>query len=572
MKFWGGIFLLGAGLDVLLGWRGWPAVFAGHLSDPDSYMRIERILQGIKQGHLVNVVARDQSGAGVLVEWSRLLDVVLWAMAAPLAVVVGWRHALFAAGVALGPLATGVLGVCLAYAARPFAEDGLLWTAALAAAMLPALRAYSAPGTVHYHILLLALIAACGGAAARVWRAPATGIGFLAGLFGGLAIWLTPETMPFILMAFAVLLLRWLDRPIGATLTACAAGFVDVVGLGYIVDPPQGGYLAPEIDRISIVYVVLGVFLLLAAAWLWRLQGWKNLPARRVAGVVVCAGFLLGWVAMYPKVAAGPYGLMDAADRARFFGVMTELQPLRGGQLLEYLLPGALAFGYAAWRAALGRVSWPWAYVALCILVALVLGDRFILFVGFSAAAAGALLPVALSAVNAGLRRRPGAALAARLAVFVAVLLLPELPALVPPGGAMAAAHAGAYPSCDLRGIGALVKGDDRVVALAEAQDAPELLYRTDLDTVGSLYQHGLAGYFRAWAAWRSPPGAAEPAAVQATGAKLILFCRGAARYAPVADVAGTTLWDALEAGDPPGWLRLVARDPATGWQVFEIR
>ena len=72
------LFLLAAGLNIVQGWHFWPPVLAGSLNDPDSYMRLLRIEQGVRAGHLVVNVARDDSGAGVYVEWSRLLDGLLW--------------------------------------------------------------------------------------------------------------------------------------------------------------------------------------------------------------------------------------------------------------------------------------------------------------------------------------------------------------------------------------------------------------------------------------------------------------------------------------------------------------
>jgi hypothetical protein len=569
MKFWGGIFLLGAGLNILLGLHGWPAVLGGSLDDPDSYMRLERIRQGIAQGHLVNIVARDDAGAGVLVEWSRLLDMLIWTMATPLAPFLGWTRALFIAGVALGPLGVGVLAVSLAFAARPFAEDGLLWTAALGAAVLPGLLTFAAPGVVHYHILLLALIAASNGYAILAWRSD-NWHGFLAGIWGGFAIWMTPETMPFVLMGFVPLLLRWLQKPVGVMVAACAAGFFDVIGFGLMVDPPQGGYKVIEIDRLSLVYLVLGFFLLLGGAGLWRLQRWNNLPWRRAAGVALMGGLLLLWIMLFPGVILGPYGLMSPQEMRQFFGVMAELQPLRGpAELAQFLLPGALAMGYALWRAVRDQ-AWQWAYLALCILVALVLGARFILFVGFSAAAAAALVPVMLSEVSQRYRAAPSRAMLARLAVLAAMLVLPELPGLAKHAAAVPPA-AKAAPSCSLRHIAPLLADASGQVVLAEAQNTPELLYRTGVLTVGSLYQHGLPAYFRARAAWRSVPGAAPPPAVTATGAKFILFCPAGGRYPVVRDLPKTTLWDTLAANQPPPWLSLVGQDSGTGWRLYRI-
>ncbi len=567
MIFWGVIFCLGAVLNILLGLHGWPSVLAGNLADPDSYMRLERLLQGIAKGHLQNIVARDDSGAGVLVEWSHLLDFLLWIMAAPFAWIAGWKQALFVAGVALGPLGVGFLGVCLAFAARPFAEDNLLWTAGLAAALLPGLSTFAQPGVIHYHILLLAFIALSNGCIFRAWRG-GTGYAFLGGLAGGLAIWLTPETMPFILLGFAALFLRWLEIPIGETFAACAAGFFDMLGFGFAIDPPQGGYAVPEIDRLSLVYVVLGLFILCGGTLCGRLENWPRTNLRRPVGAAVMAGFIVTWIAIFPKVALGPYGIMDAADMHKFFGAMLELQPVTGAaNLIALLGPGVLAALYAVWRAVASR-SWPWAYLAACIGLTLILGEKFILFVGFSAAIAAALLPVCLSHVNQALRTRPTAAMPLRLAVLAFVLLLPLAPGLTE----KAAAGPATGPSCSFRHIGPLLAPAGTAIVLAPIEDTPELLYRSNIKTVGSLYQHGVLGYLRARAAWRSPAGVVEPPAVTATGATFILFCHSIAPYAPVLGAPPDSLWSELNAGTPPPWLTFQASDPASGWQLFVVR
>jgi hypothetical protein len=585
-----GLFLLAAGLNILLGLHDWPAVLAGSLNDPDSYMRLVRLEQGIRAGHLVITVARDDSGAGVMVEWSRLLDMLLWLMAAPLAPFIGWHRALFAAGVAFGPLTVGGLGATLAYAVEPFAGRRFLWSAAVAAAVLPGILTFAVPGVVHYHILLLVLIALTAALVARAWPGH-SGYGFLAGISGGFAIWLTPETMPFVLMAFAALLLRWLHHRIGATLLACAAGFVDVLVFGLTIDPPQGGYGVPEIDRLSLVYALLGLLLLAGTGALWRLDKYPE-TWRRWAGLALMAGLLAAWVAMFPKVAMGPYGIMSPEDMKKFFGVMLELQPVRGMDRIIYLAPGGLALGYALWRAAarplpeerrldLNTLITPkliqptarrgralWLYIAACTLVALVLGVKFLLFVCFSACNAAALLPLALSEVSLRLEQQPNRAMLGRLAVLLAALGVPELAAMAQPDPA--AASGIAYPACTLRHIAPLLAPAGHAIVLAEAQDTPELLYRTPVETVGSLYQHGVPGYLRARDAWRSPPGDAEPAAVAATGAAYVLFCPQAARYAPVADLPKTTLWDALEANTPPPWLIPSGTD-AAGWRLYRI-
>jgi hypothetical protein len=364
--------------------------------------------------------------------------------------------------------------------------------------------------------------------------------------------------------------------PLGKTITACAAGFFDVLSVALIIDPPQGGWGMPEIDRLSLVYVVLGMLLLAGAGGLWLLETrWRTKHARPL-GAALMVVLLAAWVAMFPKVAMGPYGIMSAADMHKFFGVMQELQPVHGLALLVYLAPGALALVYALWRAAArrpdgsivtNRTRWLWLYIAACDAVALILGAKFRLFVEFAPTVAAVLLPLALSEVSLRFEARPVLAMLSRLGVLLAVLLVPVAAA----GLSKAKAPAGEkYPSCNLREIAPLLAPAAGQVVLAPADDTPELLYRTQVETVGSLYQHGLQGYMRARAAWRVVPDAQVPAAVRATGAKFVLFCPSAGRYPLVAGLPKSTLWDALEAGTPPAWLQLLGSNDQ-GWRLYKI-
>lgn len=582
------LFLLAAGLNILLGWHSWPAVLAGSLNDPDSYMRLLRIEQGIRAGHLVVSVARDDSGAGVYVEWSRMLDILLWLMALPLAPFLGWHKALYAAGVALGPLGVGFLGVTLAWAVEPFSARRYLWTAAVAAALLPGFATCAIAGVVHYHILLLAMIALTAGCVARAWRDDRW-YGFLAGLSGGFAIWLTPETMPFILAAYAALLLRWCQTSNGYVLLTTAAGCFDVLGLAFFIDPPGAGYGDPAVDRLSFVYVTMALLLLAGTLVLARLQTRLG-RARAATGVVLLGGLMVGWMVAFPRVVMGPYGILPPAEARAFFGAISEQQPLHGQALVVFLFPGFCAVLYAIWRGLAGRrvdfdamVAGPallglmprqsllWFYIAFCGAVTLLLGAKFLLFAGFSALFGAAMLPVVMSQVSSVWAEAPLRASLGRISALGLVLVVPILAALtIPVQQAVAGPLGLAYPSCSLRHIAPLLAPAAGQIVLAGPEDAPELLYRTQVETVGSLYHHGIAGYLRDRAAWRAVPGLTEPPEMQATSAGWVLFCPRPGRYALVQDLPKDTLWDALEAGTLPPWLH-AAGNNADGWRLYKI-
>lgn len=577
------LFLLAAGLNTLLGLHQWPHVLAGTLQDPDSYMRLLRIEQGVRAGHLLTNVAGDQSGAGVMVEWSRLLDIIIWLLAAPMVPFLGWHKALFAAGVALGPLGVGALGVALAWAVEPFCLRRDLWSAAAAAAILPALATIALPGVVHYHVALLVLIVLTAGCALRAARED-TWFGFLAGLSGGFAIWMTPETMPFVLMAYAGLGLRWLYARNATTLLATAAGCFDVLGLGIFVDPPAGGYGVPEIDRISYVYTALGLVLLAGATLLLRVQAQAK-RWRGPLGLLAMGLPLLGWIIVFPGVVQGPSGLLPPDEAKAFFTFIQEQIPPRGLDLAVFLLPGAWAVLYAAQRAwkerkpaladlgetgLLGtpvRTPLAWAYVALCAAVGLALGAGYLLFTSLSAIFAAALLPVALSRIESQGGRF---AVGKRLGLLSLVLLAPFLAAQAKSRFNPPPLLSKPYPSCDLRKIAPLLAAAAGQVVLAPVEDTPELLYRSHILTVGSLYHHGIAGFMKDRAAWRATPGQAEPKAVAQTGARYVLFCPQPGRYQLVADLAPHTLWDALNNAAPPPWLQAQAHNQ-DGWTLYKI-
>jgi hypothetical protein len=325
------------------------------------------------------------------------------------------------AGMALGPLAAGVLGVSVAFAVEPFAPRRFLWSGVVAAIGLPGIVVFGLVGMAHERLFLLAMIALTGGFAARAWEGE-TGPAFLAGICGGLAVWLTPVALPFVLMIFAAMLGRWLVLPSGGVMAAGAAGFADVIGFGFTIDPPPGGYAVAATGRLSVVHVALALLLLAGALGLWRLErygGWRRWRFWAGAGMAALPAI---WLALFPAVARG------------WFGLMAQPPPLRWPDCVRYLLPGVLALMFSLWRVlrvAGLAANWLAAWGSICILISLVLAGKIGAFIAYPGLAAALLLPVMLSEVSFRLAARPNAAMFGRLAVLAAVLALPNLAAFV---------------------------------------------------------------------------------------------------------------------------------------------
>ena len=109
-------------------------------------------------------------------------------------------------------------------------------------------------------------------------------------------------------------------------------------------------------------------------------------------------------------------------------------------------------------------------------------------------------------------------------------------------------------------------------VILADVNDTPEILYRTGLLAVGSLYHSDPEAFLRLRAAWRSSTdGLLPPETVRATHASLVLFCRNAGHSFIVRDLPRHTLWNWLSRNETPIWLRKVAESQEFGLDSYKI-
>jgi hypothetical protein len=557
-------------------WSG-PGGLGGELVNPDSAMRLVRLRETLAAGAPLDIVARDGSGHGVVLYWSHLLDSVLLALAGPLAPWLGWDGALRWVAAGFGPLCMGALGAVLAWAVAPLAERRWRLLAPVLCAVAAPVVAYGVPGVVHHHVLLVLCAAMVAGWAGRAATGGLRGAGRNAGVWAAVGVWLSPETVPFTLAAFAAIVSAWLDRPgdrrIAAEARDAGAWFLLVTAAAFAADPPRTAPFAPEVDRLSTAWLALAGACA-AAGWLiWLAAARLREPRRRTAflGAAVAAVPLLAWFAVFPSVLLGPGALMPPAEAHAFFDIIAEMQPVRGvGQMLEFLAAGLLAAGLATlltWHTR--SLAWGWA--ALCALAAVALGAWHVRFAAYPAALGAMALPVALTwCGQAAAEWKAAGSFAAR----PALLLLFLAGQLAGGAGMLAPEAVAADPAvgCATSPAAALLAQAAGQVVLADPGETPDLLYRTRVLTVASLYHSGIAAYMRARAAWRSIPGDdAVPAEVRATEARWVLSCRSAARSLLVADLPPETLADRLRIGARvPPWLQPAGAD-AAGWALWQV-
>jgi len=557
----------------------------GQLINPDSYMRLVRLREILHAGAPVDVVARDASGAGMVLHWSHLLDSLVVLLVTPLRLVLGSAHALFATALLAGPLELAALGLAVAWAAAPFADRNRLWFAPLLIALSPAVVSYGLVGVLHHHVLAMVVAVMLAGWAARVIAAAVrdaspgaagASAGWALGAWAGLGVWLTPETVPLTAAVFGALYVAWLTMRqtamLAATIRNTGLAFLLTVGLALAVDPPYGGYAIPEVDRLSVVF--LGLALVTAATGL-AIQSIDHRVTR--PGMRLLASVLFGlaaggvWLAVFRHALFGPRALLDSAAVTTMNAVIMEMKPVTTvASAVRNLLTGSLAALILA-ALALTRRSAVLAYAAACTIGLVAIAQQHIRFSSYPVTMGAMLLPVVLPLIEQRLHGWSERARAmprmATLLLFLLVPFLGNLPSPFQPAQAVEPAH----PGCGVSQLGRMLAPYAGKVVLTDVNEVPELLYRTRIDLVGSLYLRNAPGFMRLRAAWRSLPSPIVPPAIRAAGIRYVLFCRHQRRSSLVSDLPADTLLDRLARSEVPPWLHPVASDPASGHVLYAV-
>jgi hypothetical protein len=334
-------------------------------------------------------------------------------------------------------------------------------------------------------------------------------------------------------------------------LVAAGVAWSAVTAAALLVDPPAGGLLAPDLDRLSVIWLGLAVGSGLA--------GWASAGLPRRTALLIVAALAASWSAGFFDVVHHTVWATSLEQAAVNFGMVVEMRRISHWRDAVT----CLANGVAA-TALLGWLSWRrrdplLGYAALCGVLLIGCGWLHVRFSTYPSTLGAVMLPPALTLAGRALRGAAGGALAARAALAAAVLLLPWL-AVRPAEAATAAKGA-----CRLSAAAPMLAPYAGKVVLADPVDSPELLYRTQALTVASFYHRGGAALVRLMAAWNSPSWDEPGAALDATGATLVLACRDQALRHGVPG----SLMARLAASEIPPWLRRIGAEPS-GYVLYE--
>lgn len=573
-----------------------PEVLRGLPVDTDGFMRLVRVERLVEtRDWWDGSTPRSNWPSGEVSHWTRPVDLLTLALAAPARLFTDPRGAIAFGGIVLSPLLHLLAAVALFRAAAPLVP-GPSRALILPLFLLQAgLLSYGSAGRADHHMLILLLHVVLLGAGIRMLMEPARrGPPVLAGVTAATGIWVSPEILLPLGILFAAQGVAWLldggEHPragirLGASLAA-------TLGVALLVERgPTDTLAALEYDRISRVHLEMA----LVATAFWALAGrrWRGGEPRqglRLAHLLVVAPALVGgFVLLRPRFVRGPWVDVDPGVVAYWLRAVQELQPLlvapwwkAAPEAALFLGPALVALPYAAWQALRGRhpERRGWLLVLLGLAVCVPLGIAQIRFT----AVAGPLLALAVAALIGELLRRqesiphPGRRRLARvgtmagltvgfLAVGVGLGVAGEAWAErrsdVPPGGQ------GACPAGVMTRILREDFPEPRTVA-AFMDLGPRILYETPHRVLATPYHRNRDGLLDARRIFRIPEGPELRALLAHREVDLLLACPPDDRsyYDPPVG----SLYDRIERGELPTWLRPVPLPAEAGeFRLVEV-
>jgi hypothetical protein len=592
--------------QALLAWSGVTPVLDGLLADPDSYMRLNRVLALHDGGSWFDSREwRINPPEGHVQHWTRALDLILLTGAWLLQPWLGFEQGLYLFGVLISPLMLALCLVALGWAAAPVLDRDARLFACLALLMQPTVIAYSSLGRPDHHTLLLLLFILFVGQVLRLLDgASERRVALAAGAVVALAVWISPEALAFIAPGLAALGLGWLlgqgslarqQRNLLASATLCLA-----LALAIERGPAALGMI--ENDRLSLIHVAL--FALLGLFWtvmpfrrdrthsaFWhqraaRFERRQLLPRHRqsapsdrrpaivlraliaTAGAVALGGLML---AMFPALQQGPLGEVDPLYRQLRLERIVEIQPL-----VALDAPSVRALGEAANRVigiiGIAFVAVPFLIVlllrpsptrrlwlAVALIVATFLPLAFYQVRWSSYAQIALLLPYSAALgwlLHHLAQRLPGwSLLLCRPLVIVIGLFWPLVLAQALPQQRIVTADDDC-PIYRLAPILTAAAADARGTVLSMADYGPELLYRTRHSVLSVPNHRPQPGFAATWRVLTTTDETAARAALDRHGVDWILLCPGAVERDLFAASNADGLYRRLVERQPPAWLR----------------
>ncbi len=572
-----------------------PELLDGRLVDTDSYMRLVRVRQLAESRAWYDAtIPRSDAPFGETLHWTRPVDVLILVLTGVLRPALGFSRALHVAGVALSPLLLIAVCFATAWAVRPLAGSRVRYYTMIAVLAQVGAMGYALPGRADHHMLILLAFVAMHGAAIRLLLDPSPSVrGWPCGAWAAFGVWISTEFLVPVAVLILALTLSWIrrGREMATRARSAGAGLVGVTALAVVLEHPPSALLAPELDRVSIVHIL--VFGLVASFWVAAASGLASdlsRPGRLLLAVVggaVGSGVVL---LAYPGFFAGPMADVDPELKRSWLPFLTEFQPFlvpHGvadvGRIVAYLGSALIAAVVVARGLTADRGTRRfdvWILLGVGLALFFPLGIRWVRFVMYAellgVLGAMALLSYALASFGvreasplSGLRRAfTGAAIIAGPLLLGAAVMAAGGEA----GGAVQAAAATQTQACPVEELVAALDdpaglGDRPRIVLAHVDLGPVLLYRTLHSVVATPYHRNARGILDARRVFETPDPDEAKRLIDERGVDVVVACGVEAPAAPEGGAAPFVT--RLRSGDAPDWVLPWRARPDLGiWEV----
>ena len=549
---------------------------------PDSYLRLFRVTQLWESGDwYAQATDRINAPFGMTPHWTRPLDLLLLAGAAPLIPALGFERALWWSGVALSPFLFLTAYFAFLWAVAPIVGQKVERGTVAVFFCQFAILSNALPVRVDQELLLLNALLLTLGLLLRGLLTPTSRrAALLTGLVCSLGVWLSVEMVVGLVLAAGMFGLAWV-REGGERAWQnfhFAVGATGALAFGLMLERAPAELFVTSFDEISVVHLVACGLLLLLWTYVVSRQRRVWAPWQRILTLTGGAFVvLLALLWLFPGLAEDPLLLGDPRIRSIWIERIAEFQSLSPagpggvGRFLIYLgsgvivLPSLIWFQIRSWR----RTDWAaWLAVLLFTAVYFVLSwDRY-RFALFSQAVSAVSLVVLLDrGLNWSLRIRSGLSRAAvHLGGGFALLLGPFFI-----GGLFSVSEPSGEPvfspaSCDMGAMADFLDSSDEwpegqtLTFLSALRFGEEIVYRTPHSVVGNSSHRNHAGILDTYDFFAAIDEDAPREVVARRSVDAVLVCLDPAeRKFFIRDDGRRSLLDRLREGDSPSWLEGVA-------------
>ena len=255
-------------LGLILSWQiSLISVSNGLFLDTDSYTHALRLMDFIQSGSWKEILYRhDNCPFGQILHFTRITDMFLYLTTLPFMPFMELKHAIMFGGFLYNPVIACLSAAALIWAGKAFCSPVIRLTGILAYFfILPEISFLFLAGRPDHHVLLNLFLILLSGCLAYGVKTQKTAYYKTAGLFGGLAVWTSPEGMLACFFLFAGMVAAWLVKCQNIRQIRLFSQFLFVTTtLCLLINPPMQGLFHPDNGRLSILMATLFGFTFLS--------------------------------------------------------------------------------------------------------------------------------------------------------------------------------------------------------------------------------------------------------------------------------------------------------------------